>query len=307
MGVTRPHLECPLERDERLIGDIGGEQRRCGKAAVVLELRDGGRQVQSHRDADGGLEGARDDDRECGIPNDAQRRRHTAERLGLDHEDVGGARPRDLQRVLGFAHALVGGDRHAQVPHAVAQLGEFGDARARLLGVLEVVLGEGVDRALGLVHVPGAVRVDPDAPLRPEDRAHRRDPLEIVGEALPGLGDLDLDGAASREPREHGRHVAELDRGQRRVHPHALAQQRVLGAPAEVDRSREPRRGLLVGVLGERGELGPAVGAFDEHRLANHDAAEAGGQREGDDASAREQVFEGGEHVPSLASSRRLG
>ena len=55
---------------------------------------------------------------------------------------------------------------------------ELGDGRARLFHVLEVERREGMDRVLGLVDVPAAVRVDADAALGTEHLprgAHARD------------------------------------------------------------------------------------------------------------------------------------
>ena len=45
-----------------------------------------------------------------------------AERLRLDDEEVGRSHPRHPQRIVGLAHALVGGDRDVEVGDALAQL-----------------------------------------------------------------------------------------------------------------------------------------------------------------------------------------
>src|SRR5204863_99349 len=59
---------------------------------------------------------------------------HPPERTALEDGDVRGARAGDGQRVLRAADRLVGGDRHVC---AGAQARQFGNGRARLLGVLQ--------------------------------------------------------------------------------------------------------------------------------------------------------------------------
>ena len=148
-------------------------------------------------------------------------------------------------------------------------------------------------RVLGLVDVPRAVGVDADAALDAERRTHRGDAGDVVGEPLPGLGDLDLGGAASVEA---GQHLGDGCRGHRRhggVHGDLAPQRRGLRHPPEVDRRGEPRGGLVVVVLDERRELRPALRPLEQHGLAHVDAAEPRRERERDDARRREQLVEG--------------
>ncbi len=138
--------------------------------------------------------------------------------------------------------------------------------------------------------------------MRPSGRGRRARPA--LGprrrRALPALGDLDLRGAAAGETGEHRGHRGGVDRGHRGVHPDAVAQRRRLRGPGEVDRGREPRGRLGVAVFDEGRELGPALRPFEEQRLAGVDAAEAGVQREGDHARARDDVLEVRRHVPIM-------
>ena len=83
----------------------------------------------------------------------------------------------DVQRVVGLADALVGGDRHVD---PAPQLGQLGHRRARLLQVFERAVGRqrlgGGDR---LVDAPAAVGVDAH---RRHQCAHGVDPRDVVGQ-----------------------------------------------------------------------------------------------------------------------------
>ena len=68
--------------------------------------------------------------------------------------------------------------------------------------------------------------------------------------------------------------------------------------PAEVDCRGEPGGRLGVFVLEERRELGPALRPLDQHRFAFVDAAEPGGQRQRHDAGGAEQIGKGRGHAP---------
>ena len=108
------------------------------------------------------------------------------------------------ERVVGLAHALVGGDRQLPVVQPLPQLDELGDRRARLLEVLEVERGEGVRGALRLVHVPAAVGVDPDAALRPEERTRRAHAGHVIRRAsVRRSATFTFTVRTAREPREH--------------------------------------------------------------------------------------------------------
>lgn len=77
--------------------------------------------------------------------------------------------------------------------------------------------------------------------------------------------------------------------------------------PAEVDRRGEPCRGLVVVVLGEGRELGPALGAFQEQCFAVLDAAETGDEgKEMTRAVERRSSREGGSRHPSSRAVARV-
>ena len=195
----------------------------------------------------------------------------------------------------GLAHALVGGDRDAHVLDAAAQLRQLVDARARLLDVLEVAVRERVHGVLGLVHVPGAVGVDPHAALRTERRPDGSHAGHVVGERLSWFGDLDLHRPASVVARQHLGDGCRRHRRHRRIHEQRVAQRGRLAAPPEVERRGEPRRGFTIVVLGERRELGPALRALEQERFARIDPAEPGDEGESDHARGGEQFVEGRE------------
>ena len=232
------------------------------------------------RDADRGVERARDDDGQPGLLDDGEGTADAAERLRLDHEQVGGAGLGDRERVLRAAHALVGRDRDAHVLGAAADLGEFLDGRARLLDVLEVELGEGVHGVLGLVDVPAAVGVDADPALRAERLAHRAHAGDVVRRASGRLAATLT--FAVRHPGKRAStagHLGGIDGGDRRVHGDARSRSdRRRRLPAEVDGGAQPGGRLGVVVLDEGRELGPPLRALEQHGLAHGDPAEAGDQ-----------------------------
>ncbi len=207
-GDDSPHGKFTVDRNKGGIRHVRGEQCCRCEAAVVLEVRHRGRKVQSHRDPNRGLERARDDDGKSGLGRNRERCGDSAERLRLKHEDVCGTGTRHGERVVGLAHALVCSDRDAHVLHPRAHLRQFVNARTRLLDVFEVVLGEGVDGVLGFVHVPTAVRVEPDASLGSKVRTRRGNARRVIREFLSNLGDFDFHGAASGEPCQYPRDLA---------------------------------------------------------------------------------------------------
>ena len=206
--------------------------------------------------------------------------------LDVDHLETA-ALGVDLGQVL---DALVGGDRDAHVADAAPQLRELVDARARLLDVLQVELGERMHGVLGLVDVPAGVRVHADPALRSDGFADGPHPRDVVAQALTGFGDLDLGGAASVEAGEDLGDPLSGDGGDRGVHGDVGAEGTGRRHPPEIDRAGEPVRRLGVVVLDERGELRPALGAFEEHRLAHLDAAEARRERQRHDVGGGEEV-----------------
>src|SRR4029079_19062492 len=105
--------------------------------------------------------------------------------------------------------------------------GEVLHRGTRLLDVLEPAGGpvELADRVDGRVHVPRAVRVDPDPPSRPEGVAHGLDAGDVGGQGDAGIGDLDLGGRAAGPPAQVVGRLGRPD-GHRRVHGHAAAHRR---------------------------------------------------------------------------------
>ena len=77
-----------------------------------------------------------------------------AQRLCFDDQEIRGAGASDRERIVGLADALVGRDGDVHIGGATTDLGELVDGRARLLDILEIEGGEGVDGVLGLIHVP---------------------------------------------------------------------------------------------------------------------------------------------------------
>ena len=213
-------------------------------------------------------------------------RRTPPERGALDHRDVGGARDRDPQRVLGAADGLVGGDAHVDL---AAYGGQFLDGAAGLLDVLQPAccLVELADVGHGGVDVPDAVGVHPDRPVRAQRVADRLDAGEVFGQGLGVVGDLDLGRAAART----GGDVVGAFRADRRngaVDRNAIAHRFGPAQGALLDRGGQPGSGLAVVVVGERAELAPSGGAFDQHPFAHGDAPEPGTHGDGVDTGGVE-------------------
>ncbi len=108
---------------------------------------------------DAGLQGAADHDRQADVLGDPQAGADAAQRLHLEHRDVGGVEVADPVGVLGAPDRLVGGDRHVD---PAADQGQVLHVRDRLLDVLQAAGGavEPRDRAT--------------ASLRPTSRRWRR-------------------------------------------------------------------------------------------------------------------------------------
>ena len=93
-----------------------------------------------------------------------------AQRLDLDHDDVGRARRPDPQRVLGLADRLIGRDRNVDKSTQRRELLQRG---AGLFRVLERVPAELAEHARRDGDVPAAVGVHPDPPAGPAASASR--------------------------------------------------------------------------------------------------------------------------------------
>ena len=115
-----------VDRQQRLGGHVVGEQLHGGQPAGVGQLGQRGRQGHPGRDADAGLQRAGHHDRQADVLGDPQARAHPAERLHLEHRDVGRLEVAHPVGVLGAPDRLVRGDRHVDpAPHD----GEVLDAR----------------------------------------------------------------------------------------------------------------------------------------------------------------------------------
>ncbi len=134
----RPTGRVPSSGSKRPAYDVVGEQLHRGQPAGVRQGRERGGQGQAHRDADAGLQGAGDHHRQADVLGDPQAGPDPAERLHLEHGDVGGLQVAHPVGVLGPADRLVGGDRHVD---PAAYGGQVLDARAGLLDVLQAAGG----------------------------------------------------------------------------------------------------------------------------------------------------------------------
>ena len=180
-----------------------------------------------HRDSHRGVESAGDDDGQASFGRDLATRAATPPSGWALITRMSAAPARaTASGSVGLTHALVGGDRDAHVLDPGAHLASSSTRRTRLLDVLEVVGGEGVDGVLRLVNVPAAVRIDADASLGTQDRRTAATRAVSSARRLPGLGDLDLYRATAGEPREHASDLRGIHRGEGRIDTDAVAQLR---------------------------------------------------------------------------------
>ena len=183
---------------------------------------------------------------------------------------------RTAQRILGAADRLVGGQQHSRLP---AQLGQLGQRRAGLLGVLQaepVQLGQ---HAGGVRHVPAPVDVDPDPAAGAERVPHRFHPVDVVGAGLARSATLTL---AVRQPEAATMRCACSGPTAGTVTLTGTWSRRRRGpaVPGRLQRAGQPAGALPRPVLGERGELAPSGRALDQRALADRDAAELGAHRD---------------------------
>ena len=158
-----------------------------------------------------------------------------------------------MQRILGLADALVGGDQHVD---AAPQRGQLGHRRARLLEVLEwAVSGQRGGRRDGLVDAPAAVGVDAH---RRHQRANGVDARHVVGKGLAGLGHFDLRGARAGKPGQHLGHLVCRDGRHGRVDRDAVAPDVGCCLVRRLDGRRQPMHRLGRLVFEECPELTPA-------------------------------------------------
>ena len=111
------------------------EQLHGRQPAGVGQLGQRGRQRDPGRDPDRGLQRRRHHDRQPDVLGDPQAGAHAAERLHLEHGDVGGLEVAHPVGVGGPADRLVGGDRH--VDRRGVRAARSSTLGARLLDVLQ--------------------------------------------------------------------------------------------------------------------------------------------------------------------------
>ncbi|CKU75302.1 Uncharacterised protein [Mycobacterium tuberculosis] len=252
----------------------------------MVELRQGRGGGQAGGDSDGGIERAGDHHRNGDPRRDIKQRRNTAQRGDLQHRDIGGLSADNGQRILGLADAFVGGDRHIHPP---AQLGEFGDGGTGLFKVFQrAVGGQGGRRGHRLGDTPATVGVHPH---HGNQLPNRVDTLDVVGQALPRLGDLHLGRPGPRKP---GQHLAHLGGGNGRhsgVNRNAVTSHRRRRTVGGLDRRRQPRARLRGLVLHERTEFAPTGRTLDQGHFTGGDAAETHSHRQGHHIQAVQQGF----------------
>ena len=239
-GMHPAHLDRPVLGHERVARDIRRQQRGGAEPAVVVELGHGCRELRAHREADARVEGARDHDRQARAGDDVERPTDAAERLRLDHEEVGGAELGDRERIVRRG-------ARSRRPRSGCPCTSCGRRistsssmrRARLLDVLEVERRERVDRVLGLVDVPAAVRVDADATLGAERLAHGAHARDIRRQ---GARRRSRPSPSPYGIRGTGEHRARRCRGRRPARSRSPGCGRAARAAARSSRSRSPRR-----------------------------------------------------------------
>ena len=215
----QPHGQGTVDREQRLGHDVGLEQLHGREPAGVRQLRQRGRERDARGDPDRRLQRRRHDHGQPDVLGDPQAGAHATERLHLEHRHVGGLELAHPVGVGGPADRLVGGDGYADGPAYPRQVLDGGD---RLLDVLEPARGpvEHRDVRHGGVQVPEPVDVDAHPAVGAERVAHGFEAGLVVGEGLPGFGDLDLGGAAAAAQHDRVRLLG-ADRGDGDVDRHA--------------------------------------------------------------------------------------
>ncbi len=138
---------------------VVGEELDGGEPAGVGQLGEGRGEGDPGGDPDAGLQRAADHDREADVLGDPQARADPAERLHLEHRDVGRVELPDPVGVGGPPDRLVGGDRDRDpAPH----LGELLDGRRTAA------------RRTPALRPPGRAAAPPAPPRRPTSRRWRR-------------------------------------------------------------------------------------------------------------------------------------
>src|SRR5699024_4481414 len=115
-GGDGSDVDGALDREQRVVGDVVGEQVHSGQAAGRFEGGQRGRQRQARGGAHGGRQSRGAHHRQADVLGDPQRRPPPAEGLHLDHHHVGGLGAGHGVGVGGASDGLVGGDRYLGGP-----------------------------------------------------------------------------------------------------------------------------------------------------------------------------------------------
>ena len=140
LDVTGPTIKLPSTGTAGP-GDVLEKQPAGAQPAGVAELGQRRRGRQPGGDPDRRIKRAGNHDRDVDLRGDAKQCRNPAQRSDFQHSDIGGASTHHGQRVVGFADAFIGCDRHVWHVRASAQLGEFGDGGTGLFEVLQRAVG----------------------------------------------------------------------------------------------------------------------------------------------------------------------
>src|SRR5680860_1403646 len=242
---------------------VVGEQLDRGEPAGVGQLGKGSGEGDSGGNPDRALQRGGDHHRQADVLRDAQAGSHAAEGLHLEH-----------RHVRGDPHVYLSPDQ-----------GEILDRLARLLDVLQTPGGpvQHRDRRRGFLDGPAAVRVHADPTRASEGVAHRFQPSLLLGDRLTRLGDLHIRGETSGALPDDPVRLVRSDGGHRHVHRDARPQGFRPAFVGGLASTSQPGRGEPCVVLKEGAELSPTRRPFEEHALAQADAAERGGHRDGED------------------------
>ena len=143
------------------------------------------------------LQRRRDDDRQPDVLGDPQAGPHPAERLHLEHRDVGRLEVAHPVGVGRPPDRLVGGDRDVDAAGAPRPAPRPSAHGCSTYSSPPAARSSAGSRATASSTSQAAVGVDPDPAARAERVAHRLEPGLVVGEGWPWLGDLDLGGRGS--------------------------------------------------------------------------------------------------------------
>ena len=303
IGVDGPDPNPPVDGDQRLSDEIVAEQPYRVQPAGIGQLRQCGGQCHAGGDPDRGLQRTGDDDRQTDLGRDPQTGADSAQRLDLEHGDVGSLLPGDQIGVGGASDGLVGSNRHVHSgssqrdPHS----SQLVDRATGLLGIFQAESAQSREGIPRLVHVPGTIGINPDPAVRAERLADRGDSIEIIGQSLTPLSDLDLGGPATSCCHQRGR-LSGTDGRHGGVDLDLVAERSRPALLGGLVGGSQPGRDLDAPIVEERTPFGPTDAAPPDHPLPLGDSAESGAQtqRIGSQRMGRRHACEGtrGVHLP---------